>query len=526
MSRILSTAPMSPFIRPVNRQVQQGQGNQQQNLFALLSFLNQQQQQETSTEQRQQQIDENIRRNKREEEDREAALLRNDVVGRRFASHKKIDERVKREQNRVFREEISPAYNSSLDKINSSMRISLKGLISSRDLGDVGGIVRKLNSLISREMKKGGAHQYGALTAASQVLSQIVGILPESIKDPVLQDLELKMSERSFRSKIIPLGSSFRQLVPTLDEFRPLYNSIRDQGERAKERITDFTTQVSPTSKIDQRRIFGQIREEERFSFDRSPLSVEDIPGRTPSEAPVFSPTLNVDPETSKEGLGIEGGLRQAAVDVTKPIFEEEARLLPSGGRLIAGAGLAAGAEGVRLGKAVESFFNPKISTLMGTDISDALTGTQISDFLSGGGLNNSFHQEAQRQEQIRIAAAESHALSDVAAEADNTPPPGFFSQPSGASGTSGFLQSIKDLFGGQSPFSLQGGSLETTLQNLSVESDSRVQRGSPPLQIGQDPFPQQSGMGNTPEEFLRMLQGPQQPQDEIEKLFSLIGIP
>lgn len=472
MSRILSSPAIPPVFFPPPRERGGDQQNQNQNLFALLSLLNQQQQQGITTEQRQQQLDENIRRTKREEEDREAALLRNDVQLRRIASQKRIEERITKEQNRVFREEISPAYDSSLDKVNSSLRLSLKDLISSRDVGDVEGIVRKLNGIVHAEVKKGGAHQYGALTAAADVMSRILRIVPEAAEDQTFQDLELKMSERSFISKIIP-RSSFRQLVPTLDEFRLRYDSIRDQGRAAKERVTDITTQVSPTSKSDQRRIFGLLREEERFRFDRSPISVEETLDRATSEtarpgAPIFSPTLDVRTTPPEEGLGLEGDLRGLAVDVMKPIFEGESRLFPAVGRAIAGTALSVGAEADRLGKGLLSFLNPKVSTLMEPDIFDALIGTGISD----------------------------------------------------STGLTRLLDSMGFNFGGNNANESQ------FLSGIATESDSRTQRGTPPLRIEEGPFPPAPPGGlDFLEQFKREASGlpPLNDQDEVEKLFSLI---
>lgn len=530
MSRILSSPAIPPVFFPPPRERGGGQQNQNQNLFALLSLLNQQQQQGITTEQRQQQLDENIRRTKREEEDREAALLRNDVQLRRIASQKRIEERITKEQNRVFREEISPAYDSSLDKINSSLRLSLKDLISSRDVGDVEGIVRKLNGIVHAEVKKGGAHQYGALTAAADVMSRILRIVPEAAEDQAFQDLELKMSERSFISKIIP-RSSFRQLVPTLDEFRLRYDSIRDQGRAAKERVTDITTQVSPTSKADQRRIFGLLREEERFRFDRSPISVEETLDRATSEtarpgAPIFSPTLDARSTPPKEDLGLAEGFAKSSQELSAKIlapvenptaFGEAARGIGALGSLI-----------------------PSAAVTLGGGVLDALDlNVPITDagFLSSVfGSDTPFNRRTREIDQghedfLRQEGIFGLTLDEITKS--RTPggesPPGFFSLPPGPTGTgasnalglSGFIDFLFNAAGRDSRQEK-----ERQLGLIAAESDSRTQRGTPPLRIEDGPFPPAPPGGlDFLEQFKREASGlpPLNDQDEVEKLFSSI---
>lgn len=412
MATQILSSPVLPPIFPrqnINRGVQQGGRNQQDQLFALLSFMSQQQRQQDTLDFRRRDQDERERRNKAEERIQEAELVRGDTRTRMLSAQSKIDRAIKKEQGRAFREEVQKPYDDAYERVFSTLRSNMKTLNTKSTADEVDVAVRRLDSIVFKELSRGGFYAHGAITAGRDMYIRILGKVPGPEDNSVLQSFASKLDEKIYRTKIVP-RLALPQFAPTSDEFRPTHESIIEQGAVRKSKITDIALRPSPTDAIGQRNAQKDIRTAEKISFDRSPLTVPvSSVSSDDQEAVGFSRGLSIEPTKPKSTF--EESTRELQSELLIP-GEGEDRLFNFLGRELSARAVGVPNVALQAGKGLGNILNPRLSSFQ-------------NPF---GGLANkpagSFGQVLEDLQRME----ETQTLSGIAAESDSitqrgTPP-------------------------------------------------------------------------------------------------------
>jgi len=473
MSRILSTPAFPPFIPPVNRPVQQGQGNQNQNLFALLSFMNQQQSRDEDRAFRRDTADRQLRLAEDAAQDRNVDRNFRQMEQRLTNTQKALTKKGERAKEDHLKTNFFDPYDSAFRKMNSIVDPFAQQMTRTKNpnprlaLQKAKRLINVLDSTLGDQFNRGGFHSYGAVSGTHNSLQRLVFHVPEAVETEEFRTLAAKLQNPEVSKKNIP-PSEMRQFALNSDEFRPVKESINDQVVAAQRNVTDPFVNVDPNP--------ASIR-----ALNKTFRRVESEFNPIASSVPPASPGSTSEPFRFSPGLSSQETSSLSRPSTPQERIEERT---------------AAQADRVAQ-RANQLGPDPSAIGVLSSDVS--------------GGIETVTTGAANLMDQV--LGVKASTVQD------------FFRSPFGAVGTAteGPLQPE----GFFSLSALLGRPRQPTLQGISAESESRT-RSSPPLQIGAGILPDQSGPPNMNflDEFLRQAQGlpPLHEQNEAEKLFSLIN--
>ena len=518
MSRILSSPAVPPVFFPPPRRREGGQQNNQ-NLFALLSLMNQQQNREEDRSFRQDIAERQLKLAEDASQDRNVDRSFRQMEQRLVSTQKALTKTGEKAKEDHLKSNFFDPYDASFKKQNSIVDPFIQQLTRTKNVNQRLAVqkgrrlLHNLDVSLGEQFNRGGSNSHGAVSGTHNALQRLAFRVPGIIETDEFRELDAKLQSPEVSKKNIP-PSEFRQFALNSDEFRPIRDSINDQVEAEQRKITDPFVNVDPNPA--SIRALNKTFREVQLNFHPDAFAP---PPATPTSAPEpfrFSPGLS---------LKISSSLSRPSTSAER-ITERTAALED---RAVRGS-LELGEDPSAI-SAITSGVGGKIdvATTGAANLVDRVLGVSEADARSF--FTSPFGTVGSVREGGPPGIIPPGSSVGVGPRSGETAPPGFFNQSLGgvAPPNPGLLSSLAQLFGGRSPFSLrQGGQpLETTLQDISVQSDSRTQRGTPPLRIEEGPFPAApSGEGDFLEQFLRQAQGSfaSPEQDEVEKLFSLIG--